>query len=84
MARFKLTEAQVFPTQPYRRIKAGTLICDGTACLVGDVIWTGLNASTYNQGMSPLDAGADVIKAASPYASIAPQNQISGANSIDA
>ena len=84
MARFQLTDAFVPPTQPYRRLKAGTFLCDGTACNAGDAIWTGLVAATYLPCMTPLDGAATTIKNASPYASVAAANQISGAGSIDA
>jgi hypothetical protein len=81
MARFFLSQAQVIS---HKQLRAGTIICDGTSCSAGDVIFTGLNANTYNLGMNPLDAGAIAIKNASRYASANVQAGISGRDSIDA
>ena len=62
MARFRLTAThQVFG----RTLKAGTLVCDGTACNAGDFIWTGLGSVAFSNKMVALDAGANTIQAAS-------------------
>ena len=67
MARFRANAA--FHIKD-RRIRAGTLVCDGTACNAGDFIWSGLNASNYHPDLQPLDAAANAIKAASQYANV--------------
>jgi hypothetical protein len=85
MARFQLTQAMTIPGQSFPlRLKAGSFLCNGTACAAGDAIWTGLNAQTYQPYMTPLDGAATTIKNASPFASVAPATFICGADSIDA
>jgi len=81
MARFQLTAATVIGP---RRLKAGTVICDGTSCQTGDFIWTGLTSATMHEHMTPLDSGATTMKAASRYASVAADTSITGVASIDA
>jgi hypothetical protein len=81
MARFQLAES--FHVKD-RRAKAGQVICDGTSCQTGDLVWTGLNSGTYQPYMVPLDAGATTIKNASKFASVAAPTWITGAHSVDA
>src|SRR5215471_3890002 len=82
MARFQLTQALVVGQV---RLKAGRTIADSAgAAQPGDFIWTGLNSNTVHGGMTPLDASASTMKAASKYASEPPASSISGAASIDA
>jgi len=64
MARFRLIGTHVIN---HKTLKAGTVICDGTSCQAGDYKWTGLNANTVSDSMSPLDAGANTLLAASRY-----------------
>jgi hypothetical protein len=81
MARFQLAEA--FHVKD-KRAKAGQVICDGTSCQSGDLVWTGLNSSTYSPFMVPLDAGANTIKSASRFASAPAPTWITGVHSVDA
>ena len=85
MARFRLTAAHVMPGPPFpRRLRAGTIICDGTACSAGDVVWNGLNASNITNEMDPLDAAATTMKNASRYATTPVKNTwFTGADSVD-
>jgi len=79
MARFQLTQGFYIN---HKKLKAGTLLCNGTACNAGDEIWTGLNSTTYSPGMNPLDAAAITIKNASRFANA--QTPVpDGVNSID-
>jgi len=80
MARFQLTAAMSIG---HKRLKAGTIICDGSGCQAGDFVWTGLNASTLHEHMTPLDSGANTMKAASKYASVAADTTITGVASVD-
>jgi hypothetical protein len=85
MARFRTTMAIITNNSaggPGQRIKAGAVVCDGTSCQGGDVIWPNLNANFLHAGMVPLDGGATAIKNASKYASEA-VGQPSGRDSID-
>lgn len=80
MARVRLTKAHVIQG---KRHKAGTVVCDGTSCSAGDVLWTGLNAASFSNAMVALDAGATTIQAASRFTSAPSVGFISGADSID-
>lgn len=79
MARVRLTKSHHING---KRHKAGTVICDGTGCSAGDVIWSGLNATSFSNGMVALDAGATTIQNASRFTTT-PGGVISGADSID-
>lgn len=80
MARVRLTKAHHVNG---KRLKAGTIVCDGTSCSPGDVIWTGLNAQSFSNGMVALDAGANTIQSGSRFTSAPSVGFISGADSID-
>ena len=80
MARVRLTKAHVIN---HKTFKAGTIVCDGTSPQAGDVIWTGLNATSYSNAMVSLDAGGDALRTASRFPSQPSVGSISGADSID-
>jgi hypothetical protein len=82
MSRVRLTSAMHIGQVRY---KAGTTLADSTANqLPGDFVWTGLTAANWHPGMSPLDAGANALKAASKYASVPAATAIDGVSSVDA
>lgn len=81
MARVRLTAAHHIQGKV---LKAGTIVCDGTSPQAGDVIWTGLNSTTYSNAMTSLDAGGDTLRTASRFPTQPSVGFISGANSIDA
>lgn len=82
MARFRLTAA--FHHNAVRH-RAGTVLADNVAnALAGDAVWRGMSASTITADFVPLDAAANSMKAASPYANTPAASTISGVNSIDA
>jgi hypothetical protein len=85
MARFRLAAAHELNVTNFgrRRLRAGTIICDGTSCNTGDVIVSGLNSATVSPDMDALDAGATTIKNASKYASTPVRANSSGVDSID-
>lgn len=80
MARVRLTKTHHING---RSVKAGTVVCDGTSCQAGDVIWTGLNGAAFSNAMVALDAGAATIQAASRFTSAPSVGFISGADSIE-
>jgi hypothetical protein len=82
MARFQLTQAVHVGD---KRFRAGSAVADtqGNA-LPGDKVWVGLNSATMIEGMTPLDASATTMKAASRFASVAPRLWITGCESVDA
>ena len=82
MARFQLTQTLVVGQN---RLKAGRTIAGSAgAASPGDFVWTGLNSNTAHACMTPLDASATTMKAASRFASVVPASTITGVESIDA
>jgi len=82
MARVQLTAAMHIGALRY---KAGSTLADSQAnAVAGDGVWTGLNSTTWNPCMVPLDGPANTMKAASRYAGVAAPNAVSGRDSIDA
>ena len=80
MARVRLTKGHHLDG---KKLKAGTIVCDGTSCQAGDVIWTGLNATSFSNAMVALDAGASTIQSTSRFTSAPSAGFISGVDSID-
>lgn len=80
MARVRLTKSHQINHKTY---KAGTIICDGTSPQAGDIIWSGLNATTFSNAMTALDGGANTLQAASRFPTGPSVGFISGADSID-
>jgi hypothetical protein len=84
MARFQLTSALYVDAVGVGRVRAGKIICDSVAnSQPGDVIWTGLNASSLPRGATPLDASANSMRAASPWAGLPVANVCFGVDSVD-
>ena len=82
MARFQLTQAVI--VGPFRWT-AGDTVADSQAnAQVGDHVWVGLNSATMVEGMTPLDASATSMRAASRWAGVPLRNAISGVDSISA
>lgn len=80
MARFRSTAAFVVNG---KRHKAGTAFADSAGvALPGDVVWA-ITSANYSPALTPLDAGANSIKAGSVYATAQVPCFISGANSIE-
>ena len=80
MARFKLTQAVA--VSPWR-FHAGEIVADSQAnAQLGDRVWNGLTSATMAPGMTPLDASATSMKAASPFANEPAATAITGADSI--
>jgi hypothetical protein len=80
MARFRSTGAVVIGDKKH---PAGTVFADAPgSMLAGDILWPGgLNSSNVGPNLSPLDAGARSIMAASRFAN-EPAWLSSGASSI--
>jgi hypothetical protein len=83
MARFKLTQAVVLPSQ--FRFHAGQVVTDQPPppTVAGDLYWAGLTAATMAPGMMPLDGSATTMKNASRYANEPAATAIYGVDSID-
>jgi hypothetical protein len=81
MARVRLTSTHSING---KQVKAGTIVCDGNSCQAGDVVWTGLNSTTFSNRMSALDAGATTIQNASRFTSGSQPACITGCESIEA
>lgn len=82
MARFGSVAAIVLGGKRY---KAGTTFADTVGnALPGDVVWTGLSATSMSPMLVPLDAGAIAVKNASAFTGVAVPCTITGVNSIDA
>lgn len=80
MARFRSTAAFVVAG---RRHKAGTAFADSAgAAQAGDVVWV-ITSANYSPALTPLDAGANTIKAGSIHSAAQVPCFISGANSIE-
>jgi hypothetical protein len=83
MARVRLTSAMHIGQVRY---KAGTTLADSQVnAIAGDAVWTGLNSTTWHPGMTPLDAGANALKAGSiKYANVPAMTACDGVSSVDA
>jgi hypothetical protein len=80
MARFRLTQAVAVGQF---RWPAGDTVADSQAnALGGDHVWTGLNSTTMFEGMTPLDASATSMRAASQWANVPLRNVIYGVDSV--
>jgi hypothetical protein len=80
MARARLTAAHNING---KTVKAGSIVCDGTSCQAGDVLWTGLNSTSWSNQMQSLDAGGNTLQAASRFPTAPSVGFISGVNSIE-
>jgi hypothetical protein len=80
MARFRLTQAVVLPSQ--LRFHAGQIVTDQPPP-AGDLYWAGLTSATMAPGMMPLDGSATTMKNASRYANEPAATAIYGVDSID-
>jgi len=82
MARFQLTQAVLVGQV---RWTAGDTVADSQAAAqAGDHVWIGLNSATMVEGMTPLDASATSMRAASRWAGVPLRNVISGVDSVSA
>jgi len=82
MARFRLTQA--VPLGQFRWT-AGDTVADSQAnAQPGDHVWVGLTSATMVEGMTPLDASATSMRAASQWANVPLRNVIYGVDSISA
>ena len=82
MARFRLTQA--VPVGQFRW-SAGDTVADSQAnAQPGDHVWIGLNSATMAEGMTPLDASATSVRAASAWANVPLRNVIYGVDSVSA
>jgi hypothetical protein len=84
MARFRTTASFYADAVGVGRVRAGRTVADSAAnSVAGDVIWSGLNSQTLPQGMTPLDASANSMRAASRWAGTPIANACYGVDSID-
>jgi hypothetical protein len=82
VARFQLTAAVVVGAY---RWNAGDTVADSQAnAQSGDHVWVGLNSATMIEGMTPLDASATSMRAASQWANVPLRNVIFGVDSVSA
>lgn len=81
MARVRLTKTHHLNGL---HLRAGTVVCDGNSPQAGDVVWTGLNATSFSNAMQALDGGGNTLQANSRFPSGPMQGFISGAESIQA
>jgi hypothetical protein len=82
MARFRLTQAAIVGQF---RWPAGDTVADSQAnAQAGDNVWVGLNSATMCEGVTPLDAAATSMRAASQWANVPLRNVIFGVDSISA
>jgi len=80
MARVRLTAALVVG---HTKLKAGATVADSTgAAQAGDFVWTGLNSTTFNNAMVPLDGAATTMQAASRWPSGPTVPYPDGVNSV--
>jgi hypothetical protein len=81
MARFRLAASHVFGRV---KLKAGSVIVDTVGNQQpGDFLWTPLSSTTLSSAVTPIDASATTMKAASRFAGMPDKTMITGAESID-